>query len=340
MKNNVNSLAIGMFVLGAALLSVAVVIIFGAANFSQNQQMLVSPFYETVNGLDVGAPVKFKGVKIGKVERIAIGEPTKDKQSGVVKDTVVVIYSIDMNLLQRRMRDANRESGDDWLQAQIKGGLRSKLMYQSIVTGMLYIELDYLEKPNQNLKIKRGKRGGLFIPSVSSGLQELVKSVQDSIAEISQIDFKKFFADTSVLVENTNVLVVSLNEKISFIDTKTLNERALASITKTEKLLDGAGILIDSANKTALKANSFMDSTSTSFTTLSAEAQKTLANIDVLVKNLNKITAPNSSLSFELSKLLRSMNDSMNAINNLTEFLQRNPDAILTGKSQNKSGKE
>ncbi len=327
-----NPLAIGMFVLGAALLSVAVVIIFGAANFFQQQQMFVSPFYETVNGLDVGAPVKFKGVQIGKVERIAIGAPTVDKTSGLAKDTVVVFYSIDLNLLKRRMRDANRESGNDWIIEQIKGGLRSKLMYQSIVTGMLYVELDYLEAPNADLEINQGSRA-LLIPSVSSGLQELVKSVQDSIATISKIDFKALFV-------NTNALIVNLNEKVAAIDAKALNERAVASISKAEKLLTSADVLVGNANKAALKATSFMDDTNANIATLTQSSQKTLANIDELVANLGSMTSPNSQLRLELAKLLHSMNASMISITNLTEYLQRNPDSLLTGKSHSKLIKE
>ena len=333
MKNNVNSLAIGMFVLGAALISVATVIIFGAANFFQQNQMFVSRFYETVNGLDVGAPVKFKGVKIGKVERIAIGAPVNATSATAKKeDSVVVIYSVDLNLLKRRMRDANNKSSDDWVREQIKAGLRSKLMYQSIVTGMLYVELDYLEKPDHNLEIKTIKRA-MVIPSVSSGLSELVKSVQDSIASISQIDFKTLFV-------NANALIVNLNEKITAIDTKKLNDEALVSIADAQKLLKNADVLVENLKGVASQANEFMAGTNTNVATLTADIQKTLKGIDSLVSNLEAMSAPNSPMRFELSRLLRSMNASMNSISNLAEYLQRNPDALLTGKSHHKLGRE
>ena len=333
MKNNVNSLAIGMFVLGAALISVATVIIFGAANFFQQNQMFVSRFYETVNGLDVGAPVKFKGVKIGKVERIAIGAPVNATSATAKKeDSVVVIYSVDLNLLKRRMRDANNKSSDDWVREQIKEGLRSKLMYQSIVTGMLYVELDYLEKPDHNLEIKTIKRA-MVIPSVSSGLSELVKSVQDSIASISQIDFKTLFV-------NANALIVNLNEKITAIDTKKLNDEALVSIADAQKLLKNADVLVENLKGVASQANEFMAGTNTNVATLTADIQKTLKGIDSLVSNLEAMSAPNSPMRFELSRLLRSMNASMNSISNLAEYLQRNPDALLTGKSHLKLGRE
>ena len=74
MKTNVNPVAIGMFVLAAAVISVTAVVVFGAARFFAKTETFISFFSETVNGLDVGAPLKYKGVKIGKVEKIIDSE--------------------------------------------------------------------------------------------------------------------------------------------------------------------------------------------------------------------------------------------------------------------------
>ena len=68
MRSKVNPVAIGMFVIGAAILATASVMVFGAAKFFAHTEKCISYFSESVNGLDVGAPLKFKGVKIGKVE--------------------------------------------------------------------------------------------------------------------------------------------------------------------------------------------------------------------------------------------------------------------------------
>ena len=78
MKSSMNPLAVGMFVLGSAIIAVAAIIIFGSFKFFANTEMFISYFPETVNGLDVGAAVKYKGVKIGKVEDIRIGPQRKD----------------------------------------------------------------------------------------------------------------------------------------------------------------------------------------------------------------------------------------------------------------------
>ncbi|MBE6414220.1 MAG: MCE family protein [Verrucomicrobiaceae bacterium] len=340
MKNSVNSLAIGMFVLGAALLTVAAVIIFGAAKFFEDDQYFASRFTETVNGLDVGAPVKFKGVKIGKVERISIGSPSKNKilqvQDRKDEDVVVVFYSIDLNLLKRRMRETGSESGLDWIKEQIKGGLRAKLNYQSIVTGMLYLELDYFAEANKELVIYETTRF-IGIPSESSGLSELMKSMQDSIAKISTINFKE-------ICENANKLIVNLNQKITDIDTKSLSDGAKGVMAKTDVLLDNTnntivkgGVLLDNANNTVASADVFIKNTDKNLTQLSNDIRKTLDGIDKLTNNLDSMTSSTSPLRFELATLLRSLNASMNSISNLTEYLQRNPNSLLTGKSQLKS---
>ena len=92
MKNKVNPVAIGMFVLTAIVIMVVAVMIFGAAKFFADTEKCVSYFTESVNGLDVGAHVKYKGVVIGKVEAIKI----RPSLSGNENETpVAIVYSID-----------------------------------------------------------------------------------------------------------------------------------------------------------------------------------------------------------------------------------------------------
>ena len=333
MKNNANSLAIGMFVLGAALIAVAGVIIFGAAKFFEDDKLFASRFSETVNGLDVGAPVKFRGVKIGKVERIAITSPKAawDKKTDK-EDMVLVIYSIDLNLLKRRMRDNDNVSGEEWIRMRVKDGLRAKLNYQSIVTGMLYVELDYLEKQNPELEL-RESHGVLVIPSEPSGLSELMKSMQDSIASISRIDFVSLF-------NNANELIVNLNKKVTEIDAKNLTDTAVLTMRSADAFLRNADSLASSAKVTSGNVDATLDnvdsalaSADKNLTFLSRDLSKTLAGIDRFVANIGSMTDENSQLRFELVSLLNTLRNSVKTLGNLADYIQRNPNAILTGKS-------
>lgn len=333
MKNNANSLVIGMFVLGAVFLAVVSIIIFGTSKFFEEDQMFASLFKETVNGLDVGAPVKFKGVKIGKVERISIGSPRHthvkeipNKYKREREDVIVVFYTIDLNLLKRRMHETGSDSGSNWVREQIKEGLRAKLSYQSIVTGMLYIELDYFAQPDNKLEIYETSKF-IGIPGESSGLEEFMKSIQDSIAEISQIKFKELF-------DNVNSLVVNLNKKVEAVDTKGLSDSAMKALADADALMKNADALVLSANTAAGDASAFLKITDANIAALSKDVRSTLSKVDALVENVGAMTAPNSPLRFELAMLIRSMNSSMNSIANLADYLQRNPSALLTGKPQ------
>ena len=333
MKNNANSLAIGMFVLGAALIAVAGVIIFGAAKFFEDDKLFASRFSETVNGLDVGAPVKCRRVKIGKVERIAITSPkAKKKKKTDREDMVLVIYSIDLNLLKRRMRDTDNVSGEEWIRMRVKDGLRAKLNYQSIVTGMLYVELDYLEKQNPDLEL-RESHGVLVIPSEPSGLSELMKSMQDSIASISRIDFVSLF-------NNANALIVNLNKKVTEIDAKNLTDTAVLTMRSADAFLRNADSLASSAKVTLGNVDATLDnvdsalaSADKNLTFLSRDLSKTLAGIDRFVANIGSMTDENSQLRFELVSLLNTLRNSVKTLGNLADYIQRNPNAILTGKS-------
>lgn len=319
--------------MGAALIAVAGVIIFGAAKFFEDDKLFASRFSETVNGLDVGAPVKFRGVKIGKVERIAI---TSQKAAWNKKtdreDMVLVIYSIDLNLLKRRMRDNDNVSGEEWIRMRVKDGLRAKLNYQSIVTGMLYVELDYLEKQNPELEL-RESHGVLGIPSEPSGLSEMMKSMQDSIASISRIDFVSLF-------NNANELIVNLNKKVTEIDAKNLTDTAVLTMRSADAFLRNADSLASSAKVTLGNVDATLDnvdsalaSADKNLTFLSRDLSKTLAGIDRFVANIGSMTDENSQLRFELVSLLNTLRNSVKTLGNLADYIQRNPNAILTGKS-------
>ena len=90
-------------------------------------------------------------------------------------------------------------------------------------------------------------------------------------------------------------------------------------------------------NTTVESADVFLKNTDKNMCMLSNDISKTLDGINKVTANLDSMTSSSSPLRFELATLVRSLNASMNSISNLTEYLQRNPNALLTGKSQLKS---
>lgn len=325
MKNKISPAAIGMFVIAASIIAVAAIMIFGAAKFFAKTETFISFFSESVNGLDVGAPLKYKGVKIGKVEGIFISSSKNIKES-----SVSVVYSIDIEQL-RRKTGATVKNYDEWFDEQIAEGLRAKLNYQSIVTGMLYIELDFIAGKGDKFELKYGGTRFKEIPAAKSGLSELAKGLEKTMTDIAKIDF-------NAIGKNLNTALVKVGEKLDSLDTKAINDNAVSALKSIDALAQNKDLQTALKKLDSLLGNYdlLVDDVRAELKKFSGKGISLFEHADEAVQNINTIVAPQSPFRYQLAILLKSMNDSMNYISNFAEYLQRNPNSIITGKDKTK----
>ncbi len=136
MSERASPTLIGAFLLGAIALVVTGLMVFGGGRFFTEAVTYVAYFPETITGLNDGAPVNFRGVKVGVVSRI---EVQLDAQDLSVKTPVY------LQLQRRRIREIGGTIPDgDFIPELIERGLRAQLQLQSIVTGQLNVQLDIL----------------------------------------------------------------------------------------------------------------------------------------------------------------------------------------------------
>jgi len=181
MSKQANKKAVGAFVLVALALGVAAIIIFGSGKFFAKKSEYVAYFQGSVKGLSVGAPVVFRGVKIGQVTKIMIYADEREQTF-----EIPVFMEIDPESF--KALEPVAESREQFLQALIKKGLRAQLQMQSLVTGQLMINIDFY--PNspariidgQNMKIPKDV---IEIPTIETPLQKIEKTLQElPISEI------------------------------------------------------------------------------------------------------------------------------------------------------------
>jgi paraquat-inducible protein B len=148
MSRKVNKTVIGIFVVGALVLLMAAIVVFGSGDLFKRTNKFVLYFDGSAKGLAIGAPVMFRGVSIGTVKDISL---IYDSKAGTI--TLPVIVEIE----EDRIKGAPSfgELGGD--KKMIALGLRGNLEVQSFLTGQLMVSFDfYPDKPAKMRGILKG----------------------------------------------------------------------------------------------------------------------------------------------------------------------------------------
>jgi len=181
---------LGLFVILGVVLVVATVLVFGSDLFARAGPMLETYIDESVQGLDVGAPLKYRGVRIGRVEQIGFveglytmrGDSEEVRRLGRL---VVMRMRVDRAWAERNgSLDYEKE-----IQRLVDQGLRIRVAIQGL-TGTSYPEADYLD-PQKNPPMKIAwKPAYIYVPSAQSAITRLGRSAEEVFDRLSALDIE------------------------------------------------------------------------------------------------------------------------------------------------------
>ena len=215
MSKQPNTRLIGLFLIIGILSFIGIIGHFIASKMvTDDKNLFVMYFDETVSGLNIGSPVVFMGVQIGKVAKIdLITNPDS-------MDFRIPVYA---KLEPRKNVQINGLRGRRAvLEELVQKGLRARLATQSYLTGQLMIELEMM--PDTEIVLKQGENNDLFeIPTVLSPLSKFSQGIQDlpiraSITKLNTIMDKLDMALDKVNGEtlpNFNTLAVNTNKTVN-----------------------------------------------------------------------------------------------------------------------------
>lgn len=331
MSKRANPALIGVFVSGAVVLAVVAIILFGSGRLFRSSERFVLYFENSVNGLEVGAPVKFKGVRIGQVREIYIRYNQAEDSAHVP-----VIIEIDTHHLSSRLGVVVDLANPDHLAQVIRDGLRGKLQLQSFVTGVLFVELDYYEHMG---KPKLVQREFLYpeIPTIySPNVTALFLKLTTALDEVSQINFAE-------MGRRAESILVTLDDGLKEIQFKEVNERIILVADAIEAFIANPEL---TENISLVKHNleniiAFTDNLNAKIDPLASEIHATLGTLQTtllqgqqFIRQAEEMISPDSALHYDLQQALSEMAGAMRSLRVLSEYLERNPNAILTGKPQ------
>jgi len=314
MSKQANKTLIGAFVVGAIALAVAGILIFGSGDFFSERPVFVMFFEGSVNGLNVGAPVTFKGVKIGTVKEVNL---TFDTKSMTMK--IPVLIELEPERIMLESQNTRREPYKN-VKILIERGLRAKLQLQSMVTGLLMIELDFY--PDKPARLVGSDPRYPEIPTFSSGLDQMMKKVEKlPIDELvnkltSAIQGIDRAVNSPKLTESMNSVNLALKEISQIAD----------------KINEEIGPIATGVNTTVQDVKKLVQNLDNKVTVLSKDLNETIKESTANLKNLKQATAPDSPVNYQLATTLEELSAAAKSLRQLTDMLERNPETLLRGK--------
>ncbi|GIW40934.1 MAG: paraquat-inducible protein B [Candidatus Binatia bacterium] len=312
MAKRANVTLIGGFVVGAAALVVLGITLFGSGRLFRETHEYVLYFDSSVNGLTVGAPVKFKGVEVGSVKDILL---SLDGQ-GFGDVRIPVIIELDAEKITEKGVQLDLDDPRT-MENLIRQGLRARLSTESIVTGLLYVSLDFHPGTPIDL-VKPPNVPYQEIPTLPTILEEAQTAASEIIAKFQEIDLAK-------LVDSATETMQSLNE---ILRSPTLRA-AVESLDGTVENLDRT---VASIRKLAEDLNSHLGGVTKSLERTAGEATRALEEARLTLEALRELAEPGSPLTHQIGKTMEDVAAAARAFRNLAEYLERNPSAILRGR--------
>jgi ABC-type transporter Mla subunit MlaD len=230
MSLKANYFKLGLFVIGAIVAGVVVLVIIGSGRWFQPKLTIETYFNESVQGLDIGSKLKYRGVAIGEVTRIGFtyNKYQQDRPVSERARYVLVEAQIEPKLLGGRTAAGDITSAEG-AKLEIERGLRVRLAPQGI-TGTSYLEIDYVD-PVPSILAVDWTPDNTYIPSAPSTVTTVVNAAVEILDRLHRLDIEKTLA-------NLNTLLVTTNGRIDALDTGSISRRTERVLGKVEAALD------------------------------------------------------------------------------------------------------
>jgi paraquat-inducible protein B len=379
--------AIGAFVAGAAALAIAGTLIFGASGKLFGRKFPVVMFFDdSVNGLAVGAPVAYRGIRLGQVTQI---------KSVVGSPRIAVAATLERGPFLTPENPTGADQMRRAMEEAIAQGLRAQLALQSLLTGHLYVSL--VLRPDMPASLVGLDKRALEIPTIptilaqlEAGLQKvplinvpkhLYDTLEGSARLLQSPDLGKALESVGPLVADAQTLLRRLDKQIGplIASVQATSDTARASLQDMGPLIGSLKGTSDTARASLVDITQQLDRvasqlqadtsrlmtslTETSDTargtvkTLGGDLQKTLAQLtpqiaalaaklqdlsDTLrstletthatIRDVDGALTGDSPLGHQLKQVLKEVAAAAQSLQALTDYLERHPESMLTGK--------
>ena len=331
MSKPVNPYTLGAFLVGSLTLLIVAILVFGGGQFLKKKTEYVIFFDGALNGLNIGAPVKLQGVQIGTVKEISLELDQK-----FVRISKPVVIEIDPGVLLDASGKplhiaSSMEERKKNTQRLIDSGLKAQLQTQSLLTGLLYVEVNFFrDEPLQLTGINYKDLPEL--PSVPTTVDQIKSTADEMLSKFRQLTIEDMVKDLAVTLKEIKDIATSDELKKNRADlTKTLAETEQL-VTNLNK---GLVPLLNNMNGTMVDTRNLVQQFTQDMKPVLISSEKTLNTATSVLLESNHALGSVEALAAPDAPLwqsLEALRDAAQSTKDLTDYLERHPDSILYGK--------
>ena len=264
-------------------------------------------FDSSVRGLTIGAPVEFKGIKVGSVLDVRL---EFDNEETTFR--IPVLIEIELQRIIERGNE-NGASTYETLNKLVERGLRARLQTGSLLTSQLYVELDM--HPGTPINISGEETMFPELPTLATAnFGAITASAESLLAKFNEIDIK----------EVTNVILGTIKTA----DVTIKNANALLTIPGIPQAIEDMRISLSNFKNIIQKVDD------SNLQQAIDAGHQALESLTLTLGKTNNILEPNSPAQYNLIKLTGELEETARSIRSLVETLERNPRALIFGKEK------
>ncbi len=332
MSSKASPRVIGAFVLGGMALLAAGIVAFGGAQWFQHRTAVVAFFPGSIAGLRVGASVNFRGVSVGQVTDIKV---LFDQEN--VQARIPVIFEMDPKRIIE-VGTGGSVDNETFRQSLIAKGLRAQLGLESVVTGLLSVNLDFFPNAGPAAFHNSGEFQLPYpeVPTMQSDLQALQANAGEIAKELTSAlnNMNDVLGGFSAAAEKNEGRIDSIINSVAEIASD------MSSVApKLADLVDESTRSAAAVTRTADSANALMQDNAAGIAQAVTDLQASLVALSRVADQVNNMVAENRegirdftrTGLYEITGLAQDAERMVDQITRVMEDLERDPARFLFG---------
>lgn len=331
MKTKVSPAVVGLFVLGAFALGIIGLLSVGGLSLFTKPHRFMVYFDESIHGLDLGSPVKLRGVRVGRVVDLAV-----HYDDVANKSVVAVTCELNRNVITDEKGVTLKIAGPKDIQTMVDHGLRAQLGVLGLATGLLFVELDFMDPAEYPAPLLGTPPKFVVIPAVPSAISEYQASLSEILADLKKVDF-------AGISREAKSLLVTANKKIGEADVKGLSDkvgRAAEAVTafvespEAKESFANLNAALVSARDVLARLDAQVDPMGEDIKQTLAAARGALETLDSTAAATRRFVVEQGQVGDELTTALRQIAEAASALESLANAIERNPSSLIVGKKK------